>query len=92
MLKLGIKTGKDLRKIPVFQLVKHFGKTGFHFSNISHGKDDRPVSSNRQRKSVGVERTFAKDLKEFGEILNTLEDLVKTLAQRLAISDFPLEE
>jgi DNA polymerase-4 len=68
MNKLGIFTGADLRMQSLAYLQKHFGKAGPWYYAISHGRDDRPVSPDRERKSSGSETTFANDLKRPAEI------------------------
>ncbi|HEY5239312.1 MAG TPA: hypothetical protein VIJ62_13090, partial [Rhizomicrobium sp.] len=62
MNRLGIQTGADLRKQSVDFLKQHFGKSGPWYHAIAHGEDDRPVVSDRPRKSSGSETTFQTDL------------------------------
>lgn len=59
---LGIFTGADLREKPLEFLQQHFGKSGGWYYRIARGIDERPVQPNRERKSVGAEDTFAKDI------------------------------
>jgi DNA polymerase-4 len=62
MNRLGIFTGADLKaQTPAF-LQEQFGKAGLYFYGISRGIDDRPVDANRNRKSLGTEKTFSRDL------------------------------
>jgi DNA polymerase-4 len=68
MNRLGIVTGADLRaQTPEF-LQRHFGRAGAWYHAISRGEDDRPVTADRKRKSVGSETTFFEDLDDAGEI------------------------
>lgn len=62
MQRLGIETGADLRLKSVEFLSEHFGKMGSYYYWIARGIDERPVRSDRVRKSVGAEDTFVKDL------------------------------
>jgi DNA polymerase-4 len=62
MKRLGIETGGDLRRQTLAFLQKHFGKSGPFYYSIARGIDHRPVVSDRPRKSVGSETTFADDL------------------------------
>jgi DNA polymerase IV len=64
MNRLGIHTGTDLRKQSVAFLQQHFGKSGSWYHAIARGEDDRPVVSDRPRKSSGSETTFQNDLTE----------------------------
>ncbi|MDE1148705.1 MAG: DNA polymerase IV [Azospirillaceae bacterium] len=61
---LGIHTGADLRRQTPTFLQTHFGKAGPWYHAIAHGEDNRPVVSDRPRKSSGSETTFAEDLTE----------------------------
>lgn len=67
MEKLGILTGADLRAYPLEFLRQHFGKSGLWYHQISRGIDHRPVEPHRQRKSIGTEDTFAKDIFDLSE-------------------------
>lgn len=62
MNRLGIVTGRDLRAVPLPELVRHFGKAGGYYHQIAQGIDERPVQADRIRKSIGAENTFASDL------------------------------
>jgi DNA polymerase-4 len=62
MNRLGIFTGADLRACPPEFLSAHFGKAGAWYAAVARGEDDRPVTSDRRRKSIGSETTFADDL------------------------------
>jgi len=62
MNRLGIFTGADLRRQTVDFLQAHFGKSGIWYYAIARGIDDRPVRSDRPRKSSGSETTYFDDL------------------------------
>jgi len=68
MHRLGIQTGADLRNQSVAFLQQHFGKSGSWYHAIARGEDDRPVVSDRPRKSSGSETTFQNDLTESGAV------------------------
>jgi DNA polymerase IV len=59
---LGIETGADLRRQTLEFLRARFGKAGHWYFEIARGQDDRPVQSDRERKSSGSETTFSEDL------------------------------
>jgi DNA polymerase-4 len=59
---LGIETGADLRRQTLAVLQERFGKAGVWYFDIARGRDNRPVQSDRERKSSGSERTFPEDL------------------------------
>ncbi len=83
MHKLGIHKGTDLKKWDLVSLVRNFGKAGVFFYDIVRGKDDRPVESDLERKSIGTELTYEKDLTTGFEIIAELYKLEKELMDRL---------
>lgn len=64
MHALGIETGADLKAQALSFLQHHFGSSGGWYHDIARGIDERPVRSNRERKSSGSETTFAEDQTE----------------------------
>ena len=68
MNALGIHTGLDLRDQPLDFLVRHFGKAAGYYYGVARGQDDRPVEAHRERKSVGAETTFERDLTRWDEV------------------------
>ena len=83
MHKLGIHTGADLKRWDLVSLVRNFGKSGVFFYDIVRGIDDRPVEPDQERKSVGTELTYEKDLISRFEIIAELYKLEKELMERL---------
>ena len=70
---------------PVF-LEARFGKSGRWYWNISHGIDNRDVSPDRVRKSIGAETTYFDDLHDLAagqEALAPLAEKVWRHATRL---------
>ena len=87
MHKLGIHTGADLKKWDRVSLVRNFGKSGVFFYDIVRGIDDRPVEPDQERKSVGTELTYEKDLTTRFEVIAELYKLEKELMERLEHSE-----
>jgi DNA polymerase-4 len=83
MHKLGIHSGADLKKWEMADLIRNFGKAGVFFYDIARGKDQRPVEPDQERKSVGTELTYEKDLTTSFEIIAELYKLEKELMERL---------
>ncbi|NOZ45597.1 MAG: DNA polymerase IV [Chlorobi bacterium] len=83
MQQLGIKNGKDLKTKELGFLVKNFGKNGQYFYNIARANDNRKVEPNKTRKSLGVERTFEKDITNYSEILTQINLLSSVLHKRI---------
>jgi len=87
MHKLGIHTGADLKKWDLVSLVRNFGKPGAFFYDIVRGIDERPVEPDQERKSVGTELTYEKDLTTRFEVIAELYKLEKELMERLEHSE-----
>ncbi len=83
MHKLGIHNGADLKKWDLVSLIRNFGKAGKFYFDISRGIDDRPVETESERKSVGTELTYEKDLTTGFEIIAELYKVEKELMERL---------
>jgi DNA polymerase-4 len=83
MRELGLRSGADLQEAPERRLIHHFGKRGAHFKRLAMGNDDRPVKPDRERKSVGAERTFREDIADPKAMLARLERIAETVARRL---------
>ncbi|HLP71887.1 MAG TPA: DNA polymerase IV, partial [Bacteroidales bacterium] len=83
MHKLGIHNGADLKKWDLVSLVRNFGKSGAFFYDIVRGKDDRPVEPDWERKSIGTELTYEKDLTTQFEVITELYKLEKELMERI---------
>jgi len=88
MLERGIKTGADLKRIDKGELIRLFGKSGGYFYHIAHGEDNRPVTSDRIRKSIGKEITLSEDIDDRDQMIEILERIaikVETLLKRRKI-------
>ena len=85
---LGIRTAPELRAVPLSDLMRHFGQSGYDFYRFVRGIDDRPVRSSRVRKSVGCERTFERDVRDPVRLRGIIGELAAELAFRLGRADF----
>lgn len=88
MHSFGIHTGLDLKKLSQASLIRLFGKSGEFYYNICRGIDERKVTPYHERKSVGTERTFEKDLTTQFERISELYFIAKELEERLIESGF----
>ena len=80
---LGITTGADLQARTEDDLRAALGKTGAWLARVARGLDDRPVRPHRERKSVGVERTFERDVRGAAAVMERLGPVAEELARRL---------
>ncbi|MDF9797665.1 DNA polymerase-4 [Catalinimonas alkaloidigena] len=83
MHEAGIANGFDLKNKSLAELVKRFGKIGKFYYNIVRAKDDRSVNSERIRKSISIERTFAENLRTKEELLVSVAELSEKLYLRM---------
>lgn len=86
--ELGVYKAPELRAMPLSDLRRHFGTFGWSLYQFVRGIDHRPVRAFRERKSVGCEETFERDLRGTGEILAVLQSLTAELVGRLERSGF----
>lgn len=83
MQELGIVQVQDLRKWTRNDLERHFGKAGSWYYLVCRGDDPRPVQPQRQRKSVGSERTFTEDIEDAAMLMENLDGLAERTWERL---------
>jgi len=83
MHKMGIHKGSDLKKMDLPALLRNFGKVGKFYFDIARGVDSRPVETETERKSIGTELTFEKDLTTGFEIIAELYKIEKELMERI---------
>lgn len=69
LARLGVRTVADLRQLSHAELVREIGKaSGEALAALAHARDDRPVVAEREAKSISVEDTFERDLRDRGEL------------------------
>ncbi len=83
MKRLGIETCGDLRRLDQEQLQQYFGSFGERLRQLSLGIDERPVQTERVRKSLSVENTYPSDLPSLEDCLQQLPELMRQLERRL---------
>ncbi|MBB3331040.1 DNA polymerase-4 [Halomonas campaniensis] len=86
---LGITTCEQLREVPLERLVEEFGKFGRRLFELCRGIDERPVRVERERKSISVETTFARDLPDLAHCREALVPLCERLEERIARHGHP---
>ncbi|MBE5251146.1 DNA polymerase IV [Mixta mediterraneensis] len=81
--EMGLHTCGDIQKADLALLLKRFGKFGRVLWERSHGIDARGVVVERERKSLGVERTLAEDINHWEACLAIIDYLYDELERRL---------
>ncbi len=85
--ELGIEHGADLKRLGEERLRALLGKHGSQLYHFVRGEDDRLVEPMRERKSVGKEVTFERDLVDRGRMEGVIEQLAKQVEHRLVELD-----
>lgn len=82
--RLGAATMGDVAALGRERLVRAFGPAlGGRFHRLASGRDDRPVVADRERKSLGRETTFPRDVADRRTVEDALLALVDAVARRL---------
>ena len=87
MNNLGIFNGLDLKKKPLEELTKLFGKSGTYYYNIVRGIHHSTVKPNRIRKSIAAERTFSENISSEVFMLERLHKIAEELERRMIASE-----
>lgn len=83
LVQLDIIKGKDLYEIPANQLIDNFGKMGYFLFRKVRGIDNNPVTSERERKSLGREQTYSPFLTQEERVEEEIRKLSYTVSQSL---------
>ena len=81
--RLGIRTIRQLRTLEEPIVRQHFGRLGGHLWALANGRDERPVVTRRETKSVSHEHTFAEDEDSTDRLEDRLEWLSERTTERL---------
>jgi DNA polymerase-4 len=88
MHRLGIRTGADLKQWSEQGLVSNFGKAGHIYYQNARAIDERPVQSQRIRKSVSSETTFEKDLNIYEDLIPELENVARDVIRYISKNNY----
>ncbi|HZY29328.1 MAG TPA: DNA polymerase IV [Jiangellaceae bacterium] len=84
LTRLGVRTVGDLGRITEAELVDVLGEAhGRSLHRLARAEDDRPVSSERESKSVSVEDTFDRDIADAALLSALVERMAVRVADRL---------
>ncbi len=81
--RLGIRTIGQLRHYSPALLQQHLGNSAAHFLQLAQGRDERPVVSDSEARSISHETTFAVDMTDRQQLLAWLHELTEQVGQRL---------
>ena len=83
--RLGVRTVGDLRALSLGELVRELGRsTGEALASLAYARDGREVSSEREAKSISVEDTFERDLRDRAALAAIADADARLVASRLA--------
>ena len=80
---MGIETCAQLQESSILELQHLFGKFGTELYDLCRGIDDRPVTSNRIRKSMSAERTFHENLETLDQCSEKMRHIFQELEDDL---------
>lgn len=85
--ELEIFNGEDLYNTSLDDLIKHFGKMGYSLYNKVRGVHNAAVNNQRERKSIGRERTFSVFLELESEVVDNINRLIDKIDEKHRISE-----
>jgi DNA polymerase-4 len=83
LVRAGMRTVADIAARPAAELERLLGSRGPFLQAMARGIDDRAVDTSYERKSVGAETTFARDLADGPELRDELHRICEEVARRL---------
>jgi DNA polymerase-4 len=88
LIRHGMHTIGDIAARSPDECERLFGSRGAFLWQMAHGTDDRRVETGGERKSIGAETTFARDLPDGDDLRAALDELAEQVGQRLGRSRF----
>lgn len=83
LLALGLRNISDVADADPLWLERNLGSAGRHFQALSRAEDPRVVATGRASKSIGSERTLARDVADTDELKRYLRRSAEEIARRL---------
>lgn len=83
LAEIKVQTIAEMRAVPLEDLIERFGKHGRILYEFSRGIDERPVETHQERKSLGTENTYARDLTDFAEMEAEVDRMAEEVARSL---------
>lgn len=80
---LGIHTIGDIAKWPESELIRMFGENGRDLARHAKGIDDRPITIERETKSISQEITFSRDVRDDQVLQKTVQEMSAEVGAQL---------
>ena len=87
LTELGIRTIGDIAKWPESEMIRLFGENGRDLARHSKGIDDRPITTERETKSISQEITFSRDVRDDKLLEKTVREESAEVARQLRKND-----
>jgi DNA polymerase-4 len=87
LTELGIHTIGDIAKWPEGEMIRLFGENGRDLARHSRGIDDRPITTERETKSISQEITFSRDVRDDNILEKTVREQAAEVARQLRKND-----
>ncbi|MBT3188752.1 MAG: DNA polymerase IV [Anaerolineae bacterium] len=87
LAETGIYKIGEIANLPEKEMSRRFGKHGRDLSRHARGIDTRPVTTEREVKSISQETTFLRDISDDEKLEKTLRTLTMKVARRLRKAD-----
>jgi nucleotidyltransferase/DNA polymerase involved in DNA repair len=85
--EIGIHTIGDIANYPEAELVARFGENGRDLWRHAQGRDDRPIVTEHETKSISQETTFVRDVSSDRELEKTIREQSASVAKQLRKND-----
>ena len=83
LTELGIHTIGDIAQWPESELIRLFGENGRDLARHARGIDDRPITTERETKSISQEITFSRDVRDEKTLQKTLKEQSAEVGKQL---------
>ena len=83
----GLHQIADLQRLSEIELFRRYGKEGRRLAQLARGIDARPVSADRETKSVSSETTFERDVSDVRALERVLWTLAEEVSARLKLKN-----
>lgn len=89
LLTIGFATIAELRKADPGELVRELGRaSGESLAELAFARDDRPVSAEREAKSISTEDTFSEDILDRSALVQIMRRDAAQVAKRVQAAGF----